>query len=72
MSRIIAKSEINYNEYQICARVYELPNRVSSFHVVALVKVDGHTHAIRRDTIQGLYWARKTMLDMLADIHGNY
>lgn len=34
MSRIIAKSEINYNEYQICAR--------------------------------------KTMLDMLADIHGSY
>lgn len=70
MSRIVAKTEMTYEEYKIVARVYKTEGRW--FNVVAILYVDGKRHAIRRDASQGLYWARRTMAEMLIDIHGNY
>ena len=72
MTRIVASTESKYAEYHIAARVYSCPNGTSVHNIVAKVMVDGRTRAIYRQRVVGLYWARKTMFDMLADAHGAY
>ncbi len=72
MTRIVAKAKMAYDEYEIEARVYVNPNHTSWCRIVAIVKIDGKKHAIARNACSGLYWARRSMMDLVTELHGRY
>jgi hypothetical protein len=74
MSRIVASINAAYDNdsYEIIGRVYRSVSGTSTHRIIVRLCVDGQIRATYRDTCQGLYWARKTMMEMVTDMHGAY
>ena len=70
-ARIISKMTLDFGDYQIVGRVYSLPGFKNQFAVVVGMYADGNRYLMSRDTIGGLHCARKTMMEMASDLHGN-
>lgn len=69
--RVIAKSNLDFDDYVIHGRVYSLPTFKNRFAVVVVIYLDGYRHKVLRDTVIGLHCARKSMMELTSDLHGN-
>jgi hypothetical protein len=74
MSRIVASSVASYDSdsVKIVGRVYAPVNGMSTHRVIVRIYMDGQIRATLRDYCQGLYCSRKTMLEQMVSLHGNY
>ena len=71
-SRILAKTEMTFGDYNIQGRVYSLPGLANQFAVVVGMYTEGRRYMTSYDTIGGLHCARKSMMQMAMDLHGNH
>lgn len=71
-ARIIAKMNMDFNGVDIVGRVYSIPGITTQFHIIVAMYVDGKRYMTSYDTIGGLHCARKIMMEMAMDLHGNH
>ena len=71
-ARIIAKMAMDFNGVDIVGRVYSIPELSFTFRVIVAMYVDGKRYMTSYDTIGGLHCARKIMMEMAMDLHGNH